>query len=87
MLMSMCVLEKVFQLSVRGGLSRLFVRYLAKNTLGHQMKMIQQRCLMLLNIVDFLKCLVVSTTCIGSGKIVPYTGLWTIADSRGDMAF
>jgi hypothetical protein len=46
------------------------VRCLTKNILALQMKMIEPDCLILPNDVDFLKCLVVSTVCIESGKII-----------------
>jgi hypothetical protein len=53
---------------------RRFVRSLARNVLGLQIKMIQPDCLILPNNVDFLKFLVVSIVCIGSGKIIQWLG-------------
>jgi hypothetical protein len=60
----MCVLEKV---------SIEFMRCLARNIFVHQMKMIHPDCLILVNDVDFLECLIVSIVCIKNEKNYPTT--------------
>jgi hypothetical protein len=53
---------------------RRSVRSLATNILGLQNKMIQSDCLILLNDMNFLECLIASIVCIKSKKIVQLLG-------------
>jgi hypothetical protein len=48
----------------------MFMRCLARNIFVHQMKMIHPDCLILVNDVDFLECLIVSIVCIENEKFV-----------------